>query len=223
MSAAQSSEYARKLLALGYLSPSETRPLAPPGGDRPGMTEGAWNNLGVYERETRRNFAAAQIDFEKSLALSPDYYSAMFNLAVLARARGDVRASEDWLFRSLAALGSDPAPVVTGWAREYEKAGKAAAARSVLERAARSYPDNEALARELALLRYRGHDCRGALAALARFEQTTREPRTLNDLALIETCLVDRDAVIRLLERSLALDPNQPEVARTLAAVRTAR
>ncbi|HKD11545.1 MAG TPA: alkaline phosphatase family protein [Thermoanaerobaculia bacterium] len=223
ISAAQSSEYARKLLALGYLSPSETRPLAPPGGDRPGMTEGAWNNLGVYERETRRNFAAAQADFEKSLALSPDYYSAMFNLAVLARARGDVRASEDWLFRSLAALGSDPAPVVTGWAHEYEKAGKTAAARSVLERAARSYPDSEALARELALLRYRGHDCRGALGALARFEQTTREPRTLNDLALIETCLVDRDAVIRLLERSLALDPNQPEVARTLAAVRTAR
>ncbi|HMF09585.1 MAG TPA: alkaline phosphatase family protein, partial [Thermoanaerobaculia bacterium] len=54
MSAAQSGEYARKLLALGYLSPGETRALPPTGGDRPGMTEGAWNNLGVYERETRR-------------------------------------------------------------------------------------------------------------------------------------------------------------------------
>ena len=35
--------------------------------------------------------------------------------------------------------------------------------------------------------------------------------------------LVHREAVIRLLERSLALDPNQPEVARTLVGVKNAR
>ena len=52
---------------------------------------------------------------------------------------------------------------------------------------------------------------------------TTKEPRTLNDLALFETCLVHREAVIRLLERSLSLDPNQPEVARTLSNVKNAR
>src|SRR5262249_19546585 len=53
-SAEASSEYAKKLLALGYLTPADTQALAPPGGERPGMTEGAWNNLGVYLRETKR-------------------------------------------------------------------------------------------------------------------------------------------------------------------------
>ena len=222
MSKEEASEYAKKLLALGYLSPGETKPLAPTGGDRPGMTEAAWNNLGVYYRDTERKPAQARDAFEKSLALDPGYYSPMFNLAVLARSRGDWKSAEDWLLKSVAALKSDPAPAVGAWAREYEKSGKAAAARSLLERAARAHPESEGLARELAMQRYRSHDCRGALAALSRFEAGTKEPRTLNDLALFETCLADREAVIRLLERSLALEPGQPEVARTLANVKSA-
>ena len=48
MSEKEASEYAKKLMALGYLSGSEPGKLAPTGGDRPGMTEGAWNNLGLY-------------------------------------------------------------------------------------------------------------------------------------------------------------------------------
>ena len=220
MSAEQSSEYAKKLLALGYLSPAETQPLAPTGGDRPGLTEGAWNNLGVYERETRKNFAAARQDFEKSLSLRPDYYAAMFNMAVLERSRGHARGAEDWLMRSLETLKADPAPAVVGWSREYEKEGKRAAARSLLERAYRTYPDNETLAREAASFLYRNKDCGGAVAKLTPFEEKTKDPKTLNALALFQTCLADRAAVVRLLERSLVLAPNQPEIARLLATVR---
>jgi tetratricopeptide (TPR) repeat protein len=223
VSAEQASEYTKKLLALGYLSPSQAKPLAPTGGDRPGLTEGAWNNLGVYYRETAKNLPAAKEAFEKSLALSPEYYSPMFNLAVLFRGKGDAKAAEDWLFKSLAALGGDPEPAIAGWAREYEKNGREAAAKSLLERAGKTYPDREGVARELAMHRYRSRDCGGAISALSRFEAATKDPRTLNDLALFETCLVHREAVIRLLEKSLALDPNQPEVARTLQNVRNAR
>jgi Flp pilus assembly protein TadD len=223
MSAEQANEYTKKLLALGYLSASEARPLPASGGDRPGLTEGAWNNLGVYFRDTAKNLPAAREAFEKSLALRPDYYSPMFNLAGLYRARGDTKVAEDWLLRSLAALKQDPEKAVVGWSHEYQKEGKTAAARSLLEHAARSYPGNEAIARDLALLRYRSRDCTGAIAALAPFEAATKDTRTLNDLALFETCLVHREAVIELLERSLALDPNQPEVARTLENVRNAK
>jgi tetratricopeptide (TPR) repeat protein len=222
MSAEEANEYTKKLLALGYLSPSEAKPLAPTGGDRPGLTEGAWNNLGVYLRETQKNLPAARQAFEKSLALSPGYYSPMFNLAVLYRALGDTKSAEDWLFRSLAALQGDPEAAVIGWSHEYQKDGRTAAARSLLKRAARIFPDNEPIARDLALLRHRSHDCAGAVAALSRFEATTKDPKTLNDLALFETCLVHREAVIRLLERSLSLDPNQPAVARTLSNVKNA-
>jgi len=222
MSKEEASEYAKKLLALGYLSPSETRPAAPTGGDRPAMTEGAWNNLGVFYRDTKNDAARAKDAFEKSLALSPGYYSPMFNLAVLARSRGDSKAAERWLLDSLAAAKRDPAPVVGAWVREYERGGKGAAAKSLVEQAAKAYPADEGVVRELAMARHHAGDCRGALAALSPFEASTKEPRTLNDLALFQTCLKDRPAVIRLLERSLALDPNQPAVARTLETVRGA-
>jgi hypothetical protein len=61
---------------------------------------------------------------------------------------------------------------------------------------------------------------RAAAAALSPFESKTTSAQTLNDLALIQTCLADRAAVERLLARSLELDPNQPAVAQALERVR---
>ena len=217
-SARQADEYAKKLLALGYLSPSDTRPLAPSGGDRPGMTEGAWNNLGVYLRDTRHAFPAAQTAFEESLALRPDYYSALFNMAVLERARGNTKAAEKWLFRSITALGEDPAPAVLGWARETEKNGNPRAARSVLETARHTYPSNEEISRAFAMRLFRDRNCREGVAVLSPLEARTTNPSTFNVLALLQTCLENRPEVVRLLRRSLELNPDQPEVARSLKA-----
>ncbi len=212
------SEYVNKLIALGYLSPSETRPLAPSGGDRPGMTEGAWNNLGVYYRDTMKRLPAAREAFEKSLALSPGYYSALFNMAVLERARGDTKAAETWFLESVAAAGGDPAPAVLSWAREYEKEGKVAAATSLLANASRAHPANEDIARSLAMELFRARDCRRGLAVLSPFEAATTSPSTFNVLALLQTCLENRAEVVRLLSRSLELKRDQPDVARSLKA-----
>jgi len=217
-SQSQSDDYVRKLIALGYLSPSDTRPLAPSGGDRPGMTEGAWNNLGVYLRDTRRDPGAAEKAFEQSLALRPDYYSALFNMAVLERARGDAKSAEKWFFRSVTAVGGDPAPAVLQWARDVEKNGDARAARSLLEKALHSYPRNEEIARGLAMNLFRERECRRAVGVLSPFEAATASPHTFNVLALLQTCLENRPEVVRLLRRSLEVDPNQPDVARSLRA-----
>ena len=111
---------------------------------------------------------------------------------------------------------------VLGWSHEYQKAGNGAAARSLLERAVRLYPKGEDIARDFALLLSRSKDCRRALSTLSPFEPATRDARTLNVLALVQTCLENRPEVVRLLERSLALDPDQPEVARSLSVAREA-
>jgi predicted AlkP superfamily phosphohydrolase/phosphomutase len=214
----ESDEYVRKLIALGYLSPSDARPLAPSGGDRPGMTEGAWNNLGVFLRDERRDLAGARAAFENSLSLRPDYYSALFNMAVLERARGDERAAVQWLFRSVIAVGGDPAPAILEWARDAERRGDERTARAVLEKARHSYPANEDISRALAMSLFRSRDCRAGIDALSRFEAATTSPSTLNVLALLETCLGNRPEVVRLLRRSLALKPEQPEVLRSLRA-----
>jgi predicted AlkP superfamily phosphohydrolase/phosphomutase/Flp pilus assembly protein TadD len=220
VSTEEADEYAKKLMALGYLSRAEGAPLAAPGGTAPGLTEGAWNNLGVYWRDTRHAPAAARAAFKKSLALRSDYYSPMYNLAVLARSERNTKEAEDWLFRALAALGQPPDEALLGWSHEYQKAGKISAARSLLERAAAVYPKSEEIARDLARLRVRLKDCASALAGLAPFESTSSDPRTFNTLALIQTCRGDRSEVARLLQRSLDLKPDQPEVARLLSVAR---
>jgi predicted AlkP superfamily phosphohydrolase/phosphomutase len=216
MSDAEKSEYTKKLLALGYLSGSEARPLAPTGGERPGMTEGAWNNLGLYERETLGDPRSAREAFEKALALRPGYHSPMFNLAILYRTQKDYARARDWLFRSFAAGHADPEGTLLGWVNWYEEQGRASEVLPLLERAARQWPEDEVVARTLGLYRFKRKDCSGALAAAGPFEQKTNDPNTLNALALFQTCLGQRRDAIVLLEKSLALKPDQPGAIQSL-------
>src|SRR5262249_21602865 len=157
MSAAEASEYTKKLLALGYLSGSEAKPLAPPGGERPGMTEGAWNNLGLYERDTLKKTEAAQAAFEQSLKLSPNYHSPMFNLAILFRDRGQDAPARDWLFRSFAAGHAVPERTLQGWVNWYDD-NRPAGAIPLLEESVQRYPNDELLGRALALHRFKRKD-----------------------------------------------------------------
>ena len=216
MSEAERSEYTKKLLALGYLSGGEAKPLAPTGGDRPGMTEGAWNNLGLYERETAGDPRAAREAFEKSLALRPAYHSPMFNLAILYRTQKDGARARDWLFKSIAAGHADPPGTVLGWVNWYEDKGQSSEALALLERAAREMRGDEAVARTLGIYRFKRKDCPGALAVVGPFEPKTSDPNTLNSLALFQTCLGKRQDAIVLLERSLSMKPDQPGAIQSL-------
>jgi hypothetical protein len=91
----------------------------------------------------------------------------------------------------------------------------------VLERGVARFPENEALARELALLKFkRWRDCPGAWETLLRFETKTTDTDTLNALGLFQTCLGRRKEAVALFERSLALKPDQPAVVQSLGIVR---
>jgi predicted AlkP superfamily phosphohydrolase/phosphomutase len=221
ITAEQASEYAKKLRALGYLTGGESQPVAPAGGERPGMTEGAWNNLGVYLRETVGDLRAAEPALLKALELNPNYASPIFNLAVLYRMKGEDQKAEEWLLRSLDAGHAEPERTISDWVGEYEHKGKLPAARSLLEKAVQRFPDNEPFARELALLRFKKwRDCPGAWDALSRFESKTADADTLNALGLFQTCLGKRQEAIALFERSLKLKPDQPAVVQSLNMVR---
>jgi tetratricopeptide (TPR) repeat protein len=216
------SEYARRLQSLGYLSGSEPEKLAPTGGQRPGLTEVGWNNLGVYLRDNTKDRAGAEAALRKAIELSPKYATPRFNLAVLDRIRGDDRAAIDELFRSFEAGHAQPENTVLLWYVEYQDRGKAAIAQSLLERGARTYPGSEAIARELGLQRYRSRDCPGAWQAVARFERSTQAPDTLNTLALIQTCLGRRTEAAALFRRSLAIRPDQPGAVESLRVLEKA-
>jgi predicted AlkP superfamily phosphohydrolase/phosphomutase/Flp pilus assembly protein TadD len=218
MSEKEASEYSKQLMALGYLSGAGSEKLAPPGGDRPGLTESGWNNLGLYLSNLggEANMAAAVAAFQKALELRPGYASPKLNLAEARRARGEQRQAIDLLFEAIAAGQGGPQRVVLDWAMNYDVKGKESEARTVLERGARLYPDDEPIHRALALLFFKGKDCRRADATLSRFETTTHEPQTLNTLALVRACLGHRDEAVALFRRSLALVPNQKTVMESL-------
>ena len=221
VSAEQASEYSKKLRALGYLTGGDSQPVAPAGGDRPGMTEGAYNNLGVYLRETVRDLKAAEPVLLKALEMRPGYGSPIFNLAVLYRMKGDDSKAIEWLFRSLDAGHSEPERTLTDWIVEYEEKGKNGPARVLLEHAVQRFPENEPFARELALMKFKNsRDCPGAFATLSSFETRTTDTDTLNALGLFQTCLGRRREAVALFERSLSLKPDQPAVVQSLNIVR---
>jgi tetratricopeptide (TPR) repeat protein len=212
--AAQVSEDTKKLVSLGYLSPQDAAAprLAIPGGVTPGLTEGAWNNLGLYERETRRDLPAAERDFRRALEIRPGYHSPLFNLAILYRREGKDALARDFLFRAIAAGQADPVGTILSWAGEYRAAKQPGPEIDLLRRASTAYPDNEAVARALGNAFFQKHDCAGARAALTPFSESAREPETLNGLALYETCLGNRDRAVALFRRSLAMKAEQPGV-----------
>ena len=220
VSAEAASDYAKRLMALGYLSGGEATKLAPPGGDRPGLTEKSWHNLGLYMRDTKGDLGAAEAAFHKAVELQPTYVAPQFNLAGLYRDRGDDRQAIEWLVRSCQAGHADPEGTILQWYVDYDAAGKRAAARQVLERGVQAYPSSEAIARELGLVHYRARHCTAAWDAVARFEAVSRTPDTLNVLALFQGCLGRREESIAYFERSLAIRPDQPAVIRSIDALR---
>ena len=218
MSEQEASEYAKKLMALGYLSGSEPGRLAPPGGVEPGLTEGAWNNLGLYlfALGGEANQAGARAAYEKAIALRPDYASPKLNLAVLHRVRGEDRQAIDGLFQAIAMGHENPERLLLDWAFAYDVKGRQPQEREVLARGVELYPDSEAIHRALALLDFKQKDCRQADAALSPFEAPTQDPQTLNALALVRACLGRKEDAIALFRRSLALAPDQPTVVQSL-------
>ncbi len=223
MSEKEASDYAERLRNLGYLSGSEPAKLAPSGGERPGLTEGGWNNLGVYTRETTKDYRAAEEAFRKALELRPGYPSPQFNMAILEKARGRDTAAIDWLFRSLVAGHADPEGTILRWFGEYDDAGKPARAREVLERGTQAYPADERIARELGLIRFQAKDCEGGLSSVERFEATSADPDTLNAIALFKTCLGRPDEAVALFEKSLRIKPGQSGVQQSLNLLKQAR
>ncbi len=223
MSGKDADEYAKNLRNLGYLSGSEPAKLAPTGGSKPGLTEGGWNNLGVYLRENSKDLAGAEAAFRKALELRPGYASPQFNMAVLYRVKGQDTEAIDWLFRSLSSGHADPEGTVLRWFGEYDDAKKPARAREVLERGAKEYPNDERIGRELGLMRFQARDCDGAFRSVERFEGTTKDADTLNALALFQTCLGRPDAALALFEKSLQIKPDQPGVRQSLNLLQQAR
>jgi len=213
----QANEYARKLLALGYLSGADAAAQGVPAKASAGLTKGAWNNLGVYMRFTAHDAGAAREAWEESLALDPRYASPLLNIATLEKDRGRFPEAGRWLLKAIAAGQHDAESTVARWAGEFERR-RPGAGLALLAGAHKAYPENEAFARQYALLLSRSRRCREGKQVIEPLEGSD-QPDTLNVAAVIEACLDRPDRVRLLLQRSLELNPDQPRVRAAIAAL----
>src|SRR5262249_14266718 len=98
------------------------------------------------------------------------------------------------------------------------RAGKAERGLPLLDRVIAARPERPEPRLLRGRLRLARQDCREALADFQAAEAATpADPLAWGSSALARLCLGDRTGAARDLRRSLALDPHQPEVERTLA------
>ena len=214
LSPSERDAYAEKLKSLGYLSGSESRSLPANSGPFPGRTEGAWNNLGLIQREAGRS-EEAERSFREALKLHPGYASPMFNLAVLNRTRGRWKEAVDWLLRSCAAGHAEPEQTLVQWSDLAVQAKQRKVAYQILTEGVARYPKSETVALALSRLRFEDKDCASAGAALAPFASSAKK-ESLNMLGLSAMCLGQKEQARGFFERSIALDPGQEPIQRAL-------
>lgn len=207
-------EEVAKLRALGYLGSQEPAKLAP-GGTR---TPGSYNNEGLLLREAGRTVEAARA-FERALALDLENASALWNLSDLLASEGKDRdRADDLLVRALAAGLPEGAERAISRAIAYGRAGETARSLALLDRAVAARPEDAGLW----LFRGRYHlerqRCREALADFERSRDLTAgNALTHASLGMARLCLGDPKGAARDLRRSLAIDPEQPEIRRVVA------
>ena len=209
-----------KLRALGYVGSGE--PAAAPGPPAGGSTRtpASFNNEGlILEAAGRR--AEAEAAFERALALDPNLASANWNLSDLLHDDGrDPARSDALLVRALAAGLPDGERQTVARAREYRQAGRLDACVRLLAAAVAARPDSAELRLFLGRYRVEAGDCAGARADFDAV--IVRQPGNAvayASRALARLCTGDRAGGEADLRRSLALDPDQPQVRRALAGL----
>jgi tetratricopeptide (TPR) repeat protein len=236
----------RALGYIGAGEPSRREPAAggPPGAGAAGSvpdatrTAASFDNEGLLLRQQGRS-AAARDAFEQALARQPDLPAALWNLSDLLFAGAAAAAgggadgfgerldpartasldrADDLLLRALA--GSLPGGVEHALERaaRYGRGGARERGLALLERAAALRPGDPRPWLLHGRYRLEQQRCDAALEDFTRairLDPASAVAQASAGLALL--CRGDEPAALAAFRRSLALDPNQPEVRRFLA------
>jgi hypothetical protein len=208
-----SEEYIAQLKALGYLEGGEGS------GQGQGATEGELNNLGLVHLEAKR-YTEAEAAFRGAIARNSRYASPHYNLRRLYFETGRFDEADKELWEAVARGLRDSVGSVSRAASDYETKGMPERAVTLLGEATRRFRDNAPLAvRHVALLVQLGR-CAEAQAvgreAALRFSGDTAAHAFYG---LAAACAGDFRIAREAFERSLSLNPNQPEIRQALDAL----
>lgn len=185
-------------------------------------TAASYHNAGLLLRQANR-IGEAEKAFEAALARDPDNASALWNLSDLLSARANDRdrdRSDQLLVAALAAgLPEGPERLLIR-ARDAARAGQAARSLALLTRGVEAAPGAGGLWLQRGRYLLEARRCREAVGDFQRAAELTRtNPLVHASLGLASLCLGDAQAAAEHLRRSLALDPDQPEVQAALAGL----
>ncbi len=211
-----------KLRALGYIGAGEATTALDAAGRAAGdgrstRTAGSHNTEGLILRESGDDAGAAAA-FEHAIRIDPAHASSLWNLSDLLHAQSpEAGRVDDLLIRAVAAGLPDGTGRVVGRAVAHRRAGRPDRALALLDRALETLSGGPDLWLLRGRCRVETGNCSGALADFQRAAR--RDPG--NALAhassgLARLCLNDRRAALGDFHRSLAIDPDQPELRRYL-------
>ena len=215
-------EEVEKLRALGYLGSKEgeAKETIPTGAAAPTRTAGSYNNEGLIRRE-RGEMEAAVASYEKALAVDPQNASAMWNLSDLLHSQHrDLDRSDDLLLRSLAAGLPEGIDFTVGRTVAYARGGESERALKLLEQALAAKPQDPRLHLLRGRYRLERHQCEKALGdfeAAARAD--SKNALAFASVGLARLCIGDGEGAAASFHRSLAINPNQPEIRRALGQI----
>ncbi|MFA6957378.1 MAG: alkaline phosphatase family protein [Thermoanaerobaculia bacterium] len=208
-----SEESLEQLRALGYLGSGERE--SAPEGVTSTRTPGSWNIEGLLL--SRKGDRAKAIEaYEQAMKLEPASPTAYLNLS-RELAKDDPKRSDELLFAAVERGLPDASEQIIGRAIDRRRDGDLAGAIALLERASKARPADAQIAILLSRHCLEARDC-GCASASAR-RATELDERNAMAHALAGTaalCLGDEAAARREFERSLAIDPEQPELRKLL-------
>lgn len=211
----ESSEEIAKLRALGYIGSGEA--TSRPAGHASTRTAGSYNNAGLVLKHENR-IAESIAAFSEAMKIDPNLSSAAWNLSDLLFSRNEnLRQSDELLLRALQ-NGLPEAPTyVISRAIKYQRDGHADWSLSLLEGAVSRKPDDAELRMFRGRYRIELKDCKGALEDFVAVEGIKpNDPIAFASAGLAQVCLGETTAARASFERSLAIDPNQPQLRRFL-------
>ncbi len=208
-----SAEYIKQLKALGYLETGEGT------GQGKEATEGELNNLGLVHLEARR-YAEAEKAFRGAIEHNPSYASPHYNRRRLCFETGRYDEADAELWRAVELKLRDPVGAVDRAAGDYEAHGAPERAAALLAEGRRRFPGEARLAvHRLAVLVRLGQCAEAVTEGREAAERFASDARVHAFLGLSAACAGDTATAKRALQRSLELNPNQPEIRQALEAL----
>jgi len=211
VSAREVDSQVQKLLALGYLSPSQAAPRESPVSGN-GRTAGSWNNLGLFWKEQRR-LGEAREAFLKARAMIPEEYGPPLNLSEVDRLAGREDEATQMLFEAGQKGYPDFVGLVLLRVREDLASGHGERARKLLESAVENRPSETRFLPVLGRLQLDVRQCAAAEATFQRYlDGHPEDSDSWNAAASAALCRGDREDALARFKKSLALAPDQPRV-----------